>query len=263
MNGDRIVAHIAYELLRRLDANPGIQNEELFRDVQWILALLGRGSELLSAERQLGLAGECTFLRKLLIAGSARGVASSSVLARWFGHNTAKRDFAAEGVVVEVKATSNSARIHEISSLDQLEPHDAGESVYVFSIGLRLDASAPRKLPHLIADVEAQITTHVGKPDLAAIDAFRSQVAAYGYDFKREESYRGQPGFLSPHLPGAIFDERRLERLRMDSFVNSSLPSMVLGLTYTLQLTCAPLDDDEFDAVLARLVTSPPVSFQT
>lgn len=261
-HGNRVLSHIAYELSRRLHDNPALDNESLFREIEWVLLLLGANDGILTEERQRGLVGECTFLRRLLIQGRKIGVPATAVLGRWWGHHTAKRDFAATGIAVEVKTTSSNSRQHHISSIEQLDAQATTEEVYLFSFGVKSDPSAPKKLTDYVADVEAQLLTMDGKLDDEALAKFRSQLSGYGYDRAQERQYAAAPGYLKPHLAGALFRDSDLRRLRYSSFVDGKLPSMVTAVSYVVNVTSDPLSDEETEEVLRRLLTATTVSFQ-
>jgi hypothetical protein len=263
LHGDRVLSHITYELARRLIENPSVPNAELFRQIEWVLLLLGGADAVLSPERERGLAGECLLLRKLLITARKNGLGAMTVLERWWGPYPAKRDFAALDVAVEVKTTSQTSRLHQVGSIEQLDPQSPTEDVFVFSVGMKSDVSAPRKLPHFIEDVEAQLITADGAIDKDAVSLFREQLSRYGYDPARAPYYLNGPGYLKPHLPGALFRELHLARLRYDSFVDSHLPAMVAAVSYLLDITSEPLSDIDADGIYNRLLTSPPLSHQT
>lgn len=260
--GNRVLSHIAYELSRRLDASEEVSNEELFREVEWVLLLLGAGDAMLSPERQSGLVGECSLLRRLLIVARSLDIAPSTALARWWGHDVARRDFAAQGIAVEVKTTGQNSRQHYVGSIEQLDPQNSGERVYLYSLGIKSDRSSSRKLPHFVADVEAQLITSDGARDESALELFHAQIKAYGYDGARESAYLGGPGYLKPHLPGAFFREKDLERVRYESFVGGSMPGMVRGVSYVLDVTCDPVGEDEAEEIIRSLVVSPSVTHQ-
>lgn len=262
IHGNRVLAHIAYELARRLADGPDISNEDLFRQVEWVFLLLGDGDALLTPEKQTGLVGECTFLRQLLIVARSLGIPPATTLERWWGHNTSRRDFASEGIAVEVKTTGQNVRRHSVGSIEQLDPQSPGEKVYVYSLGIKTDASSARKLPHFVADVEAQLVNDEGEPDEFARAQFVSQLMAYGYDINREAIYLGGAGYLKAHLPGALFRTEDLESLRYESFVDGKLPAMVSSVSYVLNITSDPVTETEEKDVLLALLTSPAVTYQ-
>lgn len=263
LHGDRVLSHITYELARRLSESPGVTNSELFRQVEWVLLLLGGADAVLSPERQRGLAGECLLLRKLLILARKQGVGSVNVLERWWGHQPAKRDFAAFDVAIEVKTTSQNARQHYVSSIEQLDPQTPTEEVFVFSVGIKNDMSAPKKLPHFIEEVEAQLIRADGWSDAEALSLFREQLGKYGYESARAPYYLNGPGYLKPHLPGALFREAQLARLRYASFVNSKIPAMVSAVSYVIDITAEPLPEAEADAVFRQLLSASVLSHQS
>jgi hypothetical protein len=262
VNGPRVMGHIAYELASRLLTAPTTSNEALLAASGWVLVLLGDiDREPLSRERQIGLVGECIFLRMVLRRALEIGIPPSDAVARWTGHGRALRDFVARGLAVEVKTTTATTRRHEIGSLEQLDPQGPNEDVFVFSVGLRRDISAPRKLSHYVEDARQLLVTPDGKPDLAAQSAFTLRLELYGYQDQDRERYDQEPGYLPrAQLPGAFFTEADLERLRLQSFVGGALPAMVTDIRYTLEITAEPLDAVSAQAVLDRLLTAPPVA---
>ncbi len=262
VHGNRVMSHIAYELARRLHESPTLSNEELFRQVEWVLLLLGAGDALLTPERQSGLVGECIFLRRLIILGRKLQLSPATALARWWGHDTARRDFAAQGLAVEVKTTSQNSRQHVIGSIEQLDPQLPSEKVFIYSLGIKLDASSERKLPHFIADVESQLISEQGAPDESALEFFGKQLASYGYRREHLGAYLGGPGYLKPHLQGQLFDEINLQRVRYDSFIGGKLPAMVRSVSYVLDIACEPLEETEADALCVKLLFSAPVTYQ-
>src|SRR6266851_3612633 len=143
LGGANALAHIVYEMARFLGSNPNASNEELFLAVRWVLGLLGTEKDVLTFDAQLGLAGECRLLRELLDTGFKVGVGSATVLARWVD---GKRDFAAHGISIEVKTTAQNTRMHHILSISQLEPTAVGETVYLYSLGMKAEPLHDRKL---------------------------------------------------------------------------------------------------------------------
>lgn len=251
--GSRVMAHVAYELERRIAADQAVTNAVLLREVSWILELLVDRDSILSPDAQKGLLGECVFLRRLLITASRAGLPASAALACWFGYDRAKRDFAGNGIAVEVKTTSQNTRIHHVGSLAQLEPQ-GGEAVYVFSVGAKLDPSAPRKLPDFVADVQGMLRLASGAPDAESIAKFHEGLRAYGYEPDREHLYRAVPGFLGFHLPPKLFGEASLDRVRLTSFKGDKLPSMVPEVMYDLSLGAGELSPAEEDAAVRQML---------
>jgi hypothetical protein len=256
--GNRVIAHIAYELNRRLDLSPDESGEELMRSVEWILMLLGEGEKILSPERRLGLIGECLLMRTLLRLGRVNGIGPETVLDRWWGYSPSHRDFSAMGVSIEVKTTVHNTRTHRMG-IEQLEPQSGTEMVYLCSLGLKTDPSAPKKLPDFVLDVEAEmLSPATGQPNAFAVERFRSDLAKYGYDSQMADVYRSGPGYLAPHLALELFPERNLGRLRQSSFVGGTPPSSVSAITFDLTVDSSPVA--QIDAILLDLLRSPPTS---
>lgn len=254
-HGNRIMAHIAYELERRLASDGSVGNATLIAEVSWILELLADQESILSEEEQIGLVGELVLLRRLLSLTKELELPPSEALARWWGHDRAKRDFAAKGIAVEVKTTSKPIREHYVRSLGQLDPQGA-EEVFVYSLGVRRDPTAPRKLTAFIEDAAALITRTDGTPDEDALAHFHKALLAYGYERANEKLYAAGPGFMNFHLQPRLFRERDLDRVRLSSFKNDRLPSMVNEIMYLLELRSAELSVQDERVVLALLLQS-------
>lgn len=259
VSGDRVVAHIAYELVRMLAGNPDVDNQALMSGILWMLSILGPPDSLLSTERQSGLAGECILLRRLLTLAHRGGLEPSLVLRRWKGPGGGLRDFAACGMAIEAKCTGDSSRVHHFRSIEQLDSQAEDEMVFLFSVGLRRDTSAPKKLPDFVEDVRSGLVRGSGEEDLEARAIFAGQLAEYGYSVAQEGLYRNLPGFQPPHLLPALFEDKNLERVRKSSFTEGRLPGMVLGVGYTLDVSCPPLRGPEAEAVLVRFLMAPEI----
>lgn len=167
----------------------------------------------------------------------------------------AKRDFAAKGVAIEVKTTSKPIREHYVGSLSQLDPQ-GNEEVFVYSLGVRLDPTAPRKLPAFIADVQGLLTSSNGAPDEDALSTLSAAVRASGYNPAKEKLYNAGPGFMNFHLPPKLFREGELDRVRLASFKGEKLPSMVSEVMYMLEIRTNELSPKEERDVLVQLLTS-------
>lgn len=252
--GNRVIAHIAYEIGRRLELEPDISNDAIVASVSWILPLLGAQEGVLGVERQFGLVGECVLLLRLLNTAARHGMAGREALKRWKGSGVSKRDFAAKGIAIEVKNTGHATRLHHFGSIEQLDPQSLDEEVFLFSLGMRRDASAPKKLPDYLAEVERGLVTASGTRDDEAVAMFNEQLSRYGYNPAYEGIYRAQSGFSPPHLPPTLFRERDLDRVRITSFKNDRLPTMVVGVGYELEVHGPGLAADAADAVLTRLM---------
>jgi len=252
--GDRVLAHIAYELLWTLGKDPSITNDSLVQSAGWLFSLLANSHTGMSVDRQKGLASELLFLRMLLHRGSEVGRSNLTILESWTGPDQAKRDFFGPNIAVEVKATANATRLHLIGSLDQLAPHAPNENVYLFSVGLRQDPSAPRKITHYVADIEAMLVDARGEVDQLAVSRFRELADKYGFRWSDRDIYERSPGFLAPHLPPTLFREVELRRLKPSDFVGGRVPETVRSISYWLEVVATPLRDSETSAVLNKLL---------
>lgn len=257
-HANRVLAHIAYELSWRLRGSPQPDNQTLVRDIGWLLSLLALQDVAMSPEKQKGLVGECMLLRTLLLHCKKRGCGSSLGLQVWQGFDSAKRDFYSKGVAIEAKATAASSRLHHISSLDQLAPQEAGEVVYMYSVGIRQDPTAPRKLTNYVEDVETLLVDERGKADATALSQFRKGLASYGFDWALRGVYERQSGFLAPHLPPALFKAADLRALSESDFVDGKVPETVRSISYELEVVASPLSREESETVFDRILQRKP-----
>lgn len=253
-NGNRVLAHVAYEISWRLQSDPKPRNDELIRAVGWLLILLGTDASSMSPERQKGLVGECMFLRMLLLRAQELGVPCMTALGAWTGYDNAKRDFYARGVAVEAKTTASASRLHQISSMDQLAPQEPGEAVYLFSVGIRQDRTAPRKVTNYVADVEALLVDPQGVRENVAVELFRRQLLAYGFDWAQQDIYERMDGFLAPHLYPALFRESELRRLTVDDFLGKRIPETVRSIAYSLEVVAPAMSAIEVNQVLDKVL---------
>jgi hypothetical protein len=245
--GNRALVFFAYEACELLSRNGELSNEHLLNRLIWMLGLFGGPEMIMTPERQRGLVAELHLLARLVRFAHSKGRPGMAALRNWHGSSPAKRDFACTGIAVEVKATNHDARIHSISSIEQLNPADVNETVYVYSIGVRHDYSAPRKLKHFVEDVEVLLT-------LDELQEFHNQLSHYGFDASHREIYDSQPGIAPFHLQPAFFAEHGMTRLRDESFVGGSPPDSVLSVAYKLLITSDPVPVQHEADILSRLL---------
>ena len=255
----RVLAHIAYELERKLSDEPSIDNAALIHGASWILGLLGDEPSLMSRERINGLVGECILLRRLVETAVGAGLSAQVALDRWWGPSGGKKDFASKSTAIEVKTTGLNSRQHHIASLDQLESTD-DEQVYLYSVGLRSEPTSARTLPVYVEEVIAQLVHGDGSPDPEARTSFEGLLLSTGYDVTKEAIYRATPGTIpNPAVPVHIYRVDDLERLSIKSFKGDELPSTVAGVSYQLSIQADPLSIPEEQAVLAALLEGAPL----
>jgi len=244
---NRALLFVAYEARRLLDDDPSLTKEELLRRLIWILILLEDDTVVLTPERQRGLVGELQLLARLVRRARALRRPAQIAVERWLGAWPSKRDFSSNGIAVEVKTSSEEARIHTIASLSQLDPQDSSEEVFLYSLGVRHDYSAPRRLKHFVEDVDVLLED-------AEKDEFHSRLAEYGFDSTRTDLYDAEPGFAPIHLSPLFFPEAGLLRLRKNSFVGGEPPASVLAISYRLLVIGEPCPSTVEEGILDRLL---------
>lgn len=175
-----IAALIAVELMRSGIAEPdGVQ--PAFTDVEPIMEMaIRRGA--LSEAVIIGLIGELTVLRQLILARSDQPEALMRCLDYWQGWQEGGRDFRFGDHAIEVKTTQASASIHEFSGLHQVEakqlPSGAIERLHLMSIGLAASTTIGESLPSMVASIVTLLSSVSSGATLA--DEFVRRVALYG-----------------------------------------------------------------------------------
>ena len=155
-----VAALIAIELLRSgIAAPPGPQSA--FTDVEPIIEMaIRRGA--LSESVIIGLIGELTVLRQLILARGDQPALMMRALDFWQGWQEGGRDFRINDHAIEVKTTQASASIHEFSGLHQLEakllPSGSMEHLHLMSIGLAASSTMGETLPSVVSSVARSTT---------------------------------------------------------------------------------------------------------
>jgi len=257
LGGAKALALIVYEMALFLGTSPNASNEELILAVRWILGLLGTDRDVLTLRAQLGLAGECRLLRELLELGFKEGVGAATVLERWVD---AERDFAAQGISIEVKTTAQNSRMHHIDSIGQLEPSAVGETVYLYSMGIKAEFLHDRKLTSYVDDVSRALLTPNGHADPQARARFFEKLGARGYLEEHRPLYEVGPGLMiNSALPARLFRASDLDYLRLGSFKNDVLPSMVRNVGYDLELPDGLAQNVNEQAAFTDLISFDPI----
>lgn len=175
-----ISALIAIELMRSGITEPdGIQ--PAFTDVEPIIEMaIRRGA--LSEAVIIGLIGELTVLRQLILARSGRPNAMMRCLDYWQGWQEGGRDFRIGDQAIEVKTTQASASMHEFSGLHQVEakqlPSGASEHLHLMSIGLVASTTMGESLPSMVGSIVTLLSSVSGGTELA--NEFVRRVSLYG-----------------------------------------------------------------------------------
>ena len=174
-----IAALIAIELLRSGITEPdGVQ--PAFTDVEPIIEMaIRRGA--LSEAVIIGLIGELTVLRQLILARSGQPEAMMRCLDYWQGWQEG-RDFRIGDHTIEVKTTQASTSIHEFSGLHQVEakqlPSGAIEHLHLMSIGLAASTTMGESLPSIVSSIVTLLSSVSSGTELA--DEFVRRVGLYG-----------------------------------------------------------------------------------
>jgi hypothetical protein len=208
----------------------------------------------MAPEKQTGLVGELLFLRRLVHRCHALGHSCVKAIDAWTGAESGKRDFFGVDIAVEVKTTGHVVRLHHIASLDQLLPHTGNERVFLFSVGIRRDLSAPKKLTSYVSDIESLLVDESGSPNCAAIEQFRKKLGKCGFVWADADLYERQEGFLAPHLPPELYTTEDLHPLTVNDFVNGAPPDTVRSISYALEVSASPLTVEEFTSVCDRML---------
>jgi hypothetical protein len=107
---------------------------------------------------------------------------------------------------------------------------------------------------HYVADVEALLVDAAGIPDENALEHFRRQLRAYGFDWSHKDIYERTDGFLAPHLSPALFRETELGRLKLEHFARGRIPETVRSIAYSLEVMAPALSASESNRVLDLLL---------
>ena len=210
-----IAALIAIELLRAGIAGPtGAQ--PAFTDVEPIIEMaIRRGA--LSEESIIGLFGELTLLRQLLLACAGEPEKMLRRLDYWHGWREGGRDFRIGNHAVEVKTTQAVASIHEFSGLHQLEPATLSsggiESLHLMSIGLAASNAMGENLPAIVSSIVSLLSGSSARPELA--DEFLHRVSLYGavsgsgYSHATMQDWSAYGSPLHAYVSAAALSDRR------------------------------------------------------
>jgi len=175
-----IAALIGIEFLRA-DVISAAGPQQAFTDVEPIIEMaIRRGA--LPENVVVGLVGELTVLRQLVLSRTDRPSTLMRALEFWQGWQEGGRDFRLGEHSIEVKTTQAGSSIHEFSGLHQLEagilPSGNREHLHLMSIGLAASTTMGESLPAIVGSIATLLTNATGAPELA--DEFVRRVALYG-----------------------------------------------------------------------------------
>lgn len=167
------------EIAEKLDKskNP----KEVIKDVinKWRNFLGKSLRDSLSYNEMIGLFAEIWFMYHWMLPN----VEISEAVNRWRGPFLSRHDFEWTGKSVEVKATTNTQRIHKINGIDQLAPPENGD-LYLFSMRLKEEQGASNSLPKLI-----ELCREKFNEDIEALSKFENILVIAGYSPLYEEEY--------------------------------------------------------------------------
>lgn len=175
-----IAALIAIELIRAgIESPRGPQTA--FTDVEPIIEMaIRRGA--LPDNVIIGLLGELTVLRQIIVSRTHQPAAMMRCLDLWTGWQPGGRDFQIGVHSIEVKTTQFSSSIHEFSGLHQLAPNMLPcaqlEQLHLLSIGLTASTSIGESLPSMVGSIASLLRSTTGANELA--DEFVRRVGLYG-----------------------------------------------------------------------------------
>ena len=247
----RLLAHVAYESKRILTENPSIDNESLLFEISPFLSLIVQ-THVMPVSKQMGLTGELILMEQLLNFATTKRIHHSRVLNAWKGYDSSDRDYYANGIAIEVKASGSRNRVHMISSIEQLllsqEPKE--ERLYVYSVGLSSDASRDYRLVTQIDNVERLL-------DPALHDTFYEFLENYcgeGYYRDLRDRYNLEPGFTIYPTGGLIQIDDDVDILRYSSFVSGTLPRDVETVNYKARFDDPNMSREQIENIYTKLL---------
>ena len=247
----RLLAHVAYESERILIENPQIDNESLLYEISPFLSLIIQ-SQVMSVPKQMGLTGELILMEQLLNFANKNGIHHSRVINSWKGYDSADRDYYANEIAIEVKASGSRNRVHMISSIEQLllseEPKE--EQLFVYSIGLSPDASRDYKLITQIDNIERILNPLLHEEFYNYLQEYCSE----GYHKNLRDRYNLETGFSISPSGGLITIDDNVQILRYTSFVSGTLPRDVESVNYKARFNDPKLSREQIESIYSKML---------
>jgi hypothetical protein len=251
IGNSRLLAHVAYESERILIENPGIDNESLLYEISPFLSLIIQ-SKVMSVPKQMGLTGELILMEQLLNFANEKGIHHSRVINSWKGYDSADRDYYANEIAIEVKASGSRNRTHMISSIEQLllseEPKE--EQLFVYSIGLSPDASRDYKLITQIDNIERILNPSLHEEFYVHLQEYCGE----GYHKNLRDRYNIETGFSISPSGGLINIDDNVQILRYTSFVSGILPRDVESVNYKARFNDPNLSREEIVNIFSKML---------
>jgi hypothetical protein len=185
-----------YGLMRKM-AETVIENRAapfpaLLREVRTLEELLKKRASL-SIEKQLGLFGELTVLRRVLL-----NIPSSSSDC-WMGPASDSHDFRLSEIELEVKTALSAQRAHTIHGFRQLMPSEKHQLALVSVLLARTVQDDGESLPELVSAV-SEIIRGKGQSD----KEFSDKVSKVGYEKEDADLYQDRYVLRQPLLYAPI-----------------------------------------------------------
>ena len=178
ISGHIIFDAIAEDIAEKLDT--GIPKEVIVKVIGKWRNFWGKSlRDSLSYNEMIGLFAEIWFMYYWMLPR----VGICEAVNRWRGPFLSRHDFEWTGKSVEVKATTNTQRIHKINGIDQLAPPENGE-LYLFSMQLKEEQGASITLPKLI-----ELCREKFNEDIDVLSKFENILVIAGFSPLYEEEY--------------------------------------------------------------------------
>lgn len=184
-------------------------------------AVLGRASGL-SMEQEIGLIGELSVLRHLLLRGHSLDV--------WVGPTREEHDFAFPNCSIECKTTSSERRTHAISGTGQLTPSRELPLHLVSMQFTRSTMEAALTLPELVETLRSLVGGH--RDDLEAL------LSKAGWRDEDGALYR--TAWTQRSSPKTYLVDGEFPRLTEAALVHLPEFGRILDIAYRIDLTGFP-----------------------
>lgn len=208
---------------------------------RWRELIEREAASRLSREALAGLFAELYQLRRLMER-------NPESLSRWAGPLGGRHDFEAGQTALEVKASlRRDGRFFEVHGVEQLAPPYLG-ALFVAAMKLEIGDAGGESVPKVIQDIMdrgADSRDFLAKLGAAGYDPADVRYEELRFRIKEERVYRVHEDF---------------PRITVESFANGRIPSGVIRMQYTIDLSAEPpfpVDPAEVAQVYERLTSLP------
>lgn len=216
--------------------DPGTVCAETIDDWRDLLGGSGSGKGL-SNSQILGLFGELWILKQLAMI-------STSSIDSWLGPDGNPHDFSQGLNALEVKTTSSATSLAcQIHGITQLEPPLSGD-LYLALVRLEQRPGVGISIGDLISEINT-----AGIP----INFIRSKLDALGYEEDAGNPFLSKKWIVKELKIWNVKD--KFPRIVNDSFETKNMPSGVMAINYSIDLTLAgdPIKQDEIQKLFIKL----------